>query len=282
VRTRYLAATFVAVLLTGCATKLIYQRLDFFLSWRLNDYVTLTEEQQPHYKKAFDDLWRWHREHELPRYAQDLRQVQAMLDRRESSPGEVAARIAQFQAHWEKLMDRTITSMCPVVKTLDDRQAQDILEGVDEKNEEFRKEYVEPSDAELRKKSIKRTEKWIKRWTGPLNDAQQESLKAWGESRRSIGPAWLAQRVQWRARLAEALKLRGTSPTCDEVRPLLVTPLDDVTPALAEDLAYNEALWNAMVARVIATLDERQRKRVREEIEELAGQLEQLSMMEPR
>jgi hypothetical protein len=282
VRIRYLTAAVVAVVLTGCATKLIYQRLDFFLSWRLNDYVTLTDEQQPHYKKAFGDLWRWHREHELPHYAQDLRQILSMLERREASPGEVAARIGKFQAHWERLMDHTITAMCPVVKTLDDRQAQDILEGVDEKNEEFRKEYVEPSDAELRKKSIKRTEKWIKRWTGPLTDQQEELLKAWGDRRRSIGPAWLAQRVQWRARLAEALKLRGTSATCDEVRPLLVTPLNDVTPALAADLAYNEDQWNALVARVIETLDERQRKRVREEIEELAGQLEQLSVMEPR
>lgn len=282
VRTRIFITAAAAVLLAGCATKLIYQRLDFFLAWRLNDYVTLNGEQQPQYKRAFGDLWRWHRTRELPLYAQDLRKMSKMLDHPQVAPEQVAARVAQFQAHWERLMDQAVTGMCGVTRTLDDEQVREILEGIDEKNEEFREEYVEPSEKELRTRSIKRTERWIRRWTGPLNDGQEDLLRAWGEARRGIGPAWLAQRQQWRAEMAAALARRGESPTCDPMRPLLVTPLGKVNPALAADLQHNEQLWNALIARVVETLDERQRKRARDEIEELAGQLEHLAAMEAR
>ncbi len=277
-RMRNASFAVAALLLAGCATKMIYQRLDFFIGWRLNDYVTLTNEQQPVFKAAFVPLWQWHRTHELPIYASELREIARSLDGRSVvTATQIAQRSARFQSHWERLMDRTVTGMCALVQTMDDAQAREILEGVDDDLDDFRKEYVEPSDKELRRKSQKRTEKWIKRWTGPLNDTQEALLETWGQQRHSIGAAWLEQRKLWRAELERALKVRKTSPGCDVFRPLFVTPMASIGGALARDLEHNEEQWNRLIAQVIAAMDDKQRQRARDELEELAGQLEQLS-----
>lgn len=266
-------------MLAGCATKAVYQRLDFFIGWRLGDYVSFNDEQAPRYKRAFADLWRWHRAHELPRYAREMREIIPTLDGRIVRREQVAARSAAFQAHWERLMDQTVTGMCGVLRTLDDAQLQEILEGVDEDIEDFAKEYVEPSEKDLRRKSEKRTERWIKRWTGPLNAPQKALLSGWGQERRGIGPVWLEHRKQWRTRLQAALQERGSSPACDVFRPLFVTPMTTMPEGLVRDIEYNQQLWNQLIADVIVAMDERQRKRARGELEELAGQLEQLAAM---
>jgi len=264
----------------ACATKLIYQRLDTLIGWRLNDYVTLDDQQRRDFKRAFADLWKWHRTHELPKYAQDLREIARELDGRAISAEEVGARSAQFQAHWSRLMDEAVTRMCPIVRTLSDKQAQEILDGVDDNLSDFRKEYVDPDEKELRSKSAKRTGKWIKRWTGPLNDVQEALLRTWGEKRLSLGAEWLAQRQHWRGELAKALAQRRDSPDCDGFRPLFVEPRKGVKDGFARDLAHNEKLWNELIAEVIADMDDRQRARTRDEIGDFAGQLEQLSTMQ--
>jgi hypothetical protein len=280
VQPRNLTIALAALALAACATKMVYQRLDFFIGWRLNDYVTLNDAQQREFKRTFGELWQWHRTHELPQYAQDLRELARGIDRSVVTPDQVVERSARFEAHWARLMDKAVTDMCPIVRTLDDAQAREIIEGVDDDLDDFRKEYVEPSEKDLRRKSQKRTGKWIKRWTGPLNDTQESFLDIWGERRRNIGAAWFEQRRKWRDRFELALSQRASSPDCAIFRPLFVTPRAGIDEAFARDLEFNEQQWNELIAQVIGSLDAPQQQRVRDELEEFAGQLEQLAAMQ--
>ena len=275
---RRILVVIAALAVVGCsATRLVYQRLDWLMAWRLHDYVSLNVAQKSAFKRDFSGLWQWHRSHELPLYARDLREIAAMLDGRPVTAQLVAARSAQFQAHYERLMERTVDGMCGILTTLDDKQAAEILDGVDDDIEKFRKEYVAPSENEQRKNSQKRTAKWIKRWTGPLNGTQEDLLEGWGDQRRSIGAQWLVQRQKWRAQLAEALKQRAASPSCEAMRPLFVTPLAGIDPALARDLAYNENLWNQLIAQVAVTMDDRQLKRASSELRQMAQEFDELA-----
>jgi len=268
------------LLLAACATKLVYQRLDWLISWRLHDYVTLDDAQNAKFKDAFATLWRWHRSHELPRYSADLREIADKLDSRITvTPEQVGAYAQRFQRHWETLMSRTVDSLCDLARTLDGREVKEILEGIDEKTADFAKEYVAPPEAELRKKSEKRTRKWITRWTGPLNDAQEKLVADWARNRRAIGKTWLDQRRNWRDQFAAALAERKASPNCNAFRPLLATPMDQINDAGADDIAYNQDQWNRLIADVLAAADERQLNRASSELREMAGQLDELAAM---
>ncbi|HZP12185.1 MAG TPA: DUF6279 family lipoprotein [Nevskiaceae bacterium] len=268
------------LVLAACATKLVYQRLDWLINWRLHDYVTLDDAQNARFKTTFADLWAWHRSHELPRYSADLREMADKLDSRVTvTPQQVAAYGQRFQLHWQELMSRTIDSLCDLVRTLDEREVKEILEGIDEKTADFAKEYVAPPEDELRKKSEKRTRKWITRWTGPLNDAQDRLVDDWARKRRAIGKTWLDQRKTWRDQFAAALAARKSSPGCNAFRPLFATPMDQVSDAGADDIAYNQDQWNRLIADVLAAADDRQLKRASSELREMAQQLDELAAM---
>jgi hypothetical protein len=271
---------FAGMIVAACATKLIYQRLDWLIGWRLHDYVTLDDAQNAKFKVAFATLWKWHRAHELPRYSADLREIADRIDSRVTiTPDQIAAYGDRFQQHWATLMSRTIDSLCDLARSLDEREVREILEGVDEKTADFAKEYVSPPEDEQRRKSEKRTRKWIMRWTGPLNTAQEKFLDDWAARRRAIGKTWLDQRKNWRDQFALALKARATSPGCNAFRPLFATPMDQVDGAGAEDIAYNQREWNKLIADVLAAADEGQLKRASSELREMAQQLDELAQM---
>ena len=267
-----------ALVLAGCATKLFYQRLDWFIGWRLHDYVTLHDAQAPPFKRAFTELWAWHRAHELPRYSADLREIAARLDSGITvTPAQIGAYTARFQAHWEGLMSHTVDAMCGVARTLDDAQVRNILQGVDENTADFAKEYVAPPEDVLRKKSEKRTRKWITRWTGSLNDAQEKLLDDWAARRRALGKTWLDSRKLWRDQFAAALKQRATSTDCNAFRSLFVTPMAQVDAPVAGDFDYNQQQWNRLIAEVLAAADDRQLKRASSELRKMAQEFDELA-----
>ncbi len=276
---RWLIATawiLVACGVASCAaTGLVYQRLDWLAAWRLDDYVTLHREQAAQFKRDFSELWRWHRNQELPLYARDFREMAGVLDSAVSRE-QVADYVGRFQAHTERVMARTVSGLCGVVQSLDDAQVREILDEVEEDTEEFARKYVNLPEDELRRNSEKRTAKWIKRWTGPLNPRQQELLREWGGKRRSTGADWLEYRKQWRGQLEQALSQRGSSASCEQFKPLFVTPMELRNETLAADLAHNELLWQQLMADVIGVMDRKQHDHAQRKLLEFADQLEQL------
>ena len=266
-----------ALAVVGCsATRLVYQRLDWLMAWRLHDYVSLNVAQKAEFKRDFSGIWQWHRSHELPLYARDLREMAAGLGS-PATPEQVASYSAHFEESWERLMEKTVSGVCDVVRSLDDAQAREILDGVDDDIVKFTEEYVRPSPEELRRNSEKRSAKWVRRWTGPLNPRQQELLHRWGGERRALGAAWLEQRRQWRQQLEQTLRQRSATPDCAQFRPLFVTPLATARKVLADDLAYNEALWNHLIADMVNAMDARQHKYARGELLDFAAELEELA-----
>ncbi|MCR6555346.1 DUF6279 family lipoprotein, partial [Aeromonas sp. CPF2-S1] len=62
----------LCLLLTGCATRVIYYWLDSAIVWQLDDYFSLDRSQKKLLDQEVKGLMAWHRQHELPIYARDL------------------------------------------------------------------------------------------------------------------------------------------------------------------------------------------------------------------
>ncbi len=261
----------------ACSTpSLVYQRLDWFAGWRLNDYVTLNPEQKAQFKRDFGELWRWHRDQELPVYASDLRELAAALDS-SVNPAQIADYSGRFRDHWKRSMARAVPGLCQVVQSFDDSQVREILDQVDEDTEQYRKDSVEPSTQELKRKSEQRMGKWIKRWNGPLNLRQKELLKRWAAQRRDTAPDWLEYRQQWREQFEQALNERRSSARCEPFEVLFARPADLRNEHLLASMAHNEKLWQEFIANVIAVAEPRQRQHAQRQTREFADQLVQLA-----
>ena len=80
-------------LISGCsATQFIYNRVDIVIRWYLDDYVSLSRNQQAQFDERLDDLLSWHRQEELPSYVTLLDDTLVILD--EGVPVESARLMA--------------------------------------------------------------------------------------------------------------------------------------------------------------------------------------------
>lgn len=268
----------VILVVTACSTgtKLVYERLDWYAKWRAREYLRFNDQQDALFRQNFEVLWRWHRHEELPRYAQDLRRI---ADALVGTPGseDVARYTRQFQQHWERSLARAVSELCPIAKTLDDRQVKGILKAVDKDLEKYAEETVLPSPEKRRELQVERAEKWIKRWAGSLTDEQKALARRWSVERRDTSEAWLAYRKDWRDELERALNQRVAAVNCESFATLFVTPLQTHNQTLAQDTAYNQKLWRQFTADAIAAMTEKQRRHAQSELRELASQFDSLA-----
>ena len=267
----------LAALAAGCASPgFVYQRLDTFLGWRLNDYVTLTTEQRAQYKLQFKELWLWHRREQLPAYATDMRDAAAALDRSVTA-ADVGLFVERFRTHWQDLMARTVPGLCPTVQSLNEAQTRQILEEVDDGTERYQREAVKPPIKQRRRESEKQMNKWIRRWSGPLNERQRALVREWAQQRRDTSTHWLDYRKSWRARFDIALQDRGKSARCEMFEPLFVKPAALRNDALAEAMDHNEKLWQQLIADIVAAATPEQIAHAQRHLREFAGDLDELA-----
>jgi len=54
--------------------------MDFLLPWYLESYVDLNQEQRKNLNELLDPFFEWHREEELPKYAEIIGDLELLLD----------------------------------------------------------------------------------------------------------------------------------------------------------------------------------------------------------
>lgn len=62
----------LCLLLAGCSTRVVYYWLDVAIVWQLDDYFSLDRGQKRLLDNEVKGLMAWHRQREVPRYADDL------------------------------------------------------------------------------------------------------------------------------------------------------------------------------------------------------------------
>src|SRR5450830_1617634 len=70
----------VICLISGCnALKLTYNNAPDLLYWWLDGYVGFSTKQKPLVKQQLNQLQQWHRQNELPKYAELVHQVSTTM-----------------------------------------------------------------------------------------------------------------------------------------------------------------------------------------------------------
>ncbi len=74
---KLILSTVLLFLLAGCSTtKLVYDYGDKFVSWQLDSYFELNDEQEDWVEERMEIHIEWHRMEELPRYKNFLTDIQ--------------------------------------------------------------------------------------------------------------------------------------------------------------------------------------------------------------
>ncbi|MGH8178420.1 MAG: DUF6279 family lipoprotein [Steroidobacter sp.] len=281
-RFRFVRATQISVVVAlafiaaGC-TKLVYNRLDTLAGWYLGSLVSLEPQQHEDLRSWLTRTLEWHRASELGRYAGFLRELANQV----STPGDRAAyeRAEQrIEAFGEAVIAQTAPEAARLLTLLSPAQLDEFEKKLEERSlersEEAQKAIAKGAWRRDRARDLRRQ---LKRWTGSVTDEQQVLI---GQSVVQLEPMandWLESQSQWRRLLLETLRAQ-TAMAAKEQRVLELLRQPD-TQWTADYNSKNERNRNhslALLEALDASLTSAQRERLRRELTELAGQLDDL------
>lgn len=272
VRARALLLLFVLVLLSGCsAVRLTYNQAPTLVYWWMDDYLEFTEPQATLVRQELATWFAWHRRHELPAYAELLKDIRTGLE------GDVdSARICGWRSaltdHLVTAFDAGVPSLSHLVSALEPAQVAHLEERFRESNAELRKEYGSGSLTERTERSRKRTERFMKRLYGRLHAEQRAHILAHTRETSFDPVRWLDERSHRQTFVLTELRAitsLGTEQARQARAETMLRAYADMyaqSPRAAYQ-TYRETLIErncALFAEVHAMANARQRKRARQ------------------
>lgn len=165
------------VFLTGCsAVKTVYNSAPTLSYWWLDSYVDFTEDQTPTVRADLAALHAWHRQHELPAYAELLQRMQQLAGG-DVTPELVCTFTQQIRGHFQRLGERSVDGLARLVPTLQDAQLRFLAQKYEFNNQRWREEWLDGTPAELLERRLERTLERYEDFYGRLGDSQKALLR---------------------------------------------------------------------------------------------------------
>lgn len=169
-RTLALAGTVLA--LAGCsALQLGYNQAPSLIYWWVDGYADLDDAQSARVRQDIDRLLAWHRQTELPAYAERLRQWRS-LAAGDLSTEQVCAQTEVLRSAASRLIERGHEPMTRLALSLTPAQLQHLERHQAKGNESFEKDFLRGSAEQRLERRLERTVDRYETLYGHLSTAQ--------------------------------------------------------------------------------------------------------------
>lgn len=269
-----------ASLAAGCTTRLAYNNADFLIERYVDGYVEFDGPQEAEFDRRLDALLDWHRDRELPAYVAWVGRVRAgVVSGQEVTPVEVRAWTDELVGFWGRIGRRLGPEIVALAGSLNDEQVDALLERL----REGQAERVERSSDRTPEARIERRargmERFLKRWTGSLTDAQEARIRDWATGIVPTTELLLANRESWIEECAAALRSRTDQEALEAaVERLIVEPSVRWEDAYRQAIEVNSTLTSEFLAEFVNGLEPRQRARADERLGDLQADLAALAV----
>lgn len=182
------------VLLAGCsAIRFAYNQAPELAYWWLDGYVDFSEQQGPAARATLVEWFRWHRATQLGDYAGLLVAAQSQIVE-DASAAQVCRWIGELRQRVELAYEQGVPALAEFVRTLRPEQVQHIERRYQKADEEFRRDFMQPTQSERLDKSIQRVVSRAETLYGRIDDAQR-ALIAQSVAASPFDPQlWLSER----------------------------------------------------------------------------------------
>ena len=245
--------------------------------WFFRDYVELETGQRQQLERSVDLLLTWHRESQVARYAAFFRE----LEREAAAPLGLARIDAARRAlddFWDDIVGQVTPEAAAILATFDDAQVEDMFRRIAEKDAEVAAEARQRSPAERLERREKLLRRQAERWVGRLTEAQRRLVADCAAGLAGDVEGWLESRRSWQLAFREAMRLRDDP---SRLEPLLERLFADAESFWQPDyrrrfVADRERILR-MMADLDASLDDRQRSRLRDRLGRWAHDFEAIA-----
>lgn len=268
-----------AVLVLGaCSTNFFYDRIDTFIVWQVDDYVSLDKDQKIELKRRVGEYLDVVRHDEVPRAALLLSAIAGEIESGTVTPQMIDARFHEMLAMTEEVMTGIVPDSEWLLQSLSDEQVQELANNLDKLNDEMYGEYSGTTDEERRERRNKSSVSAIQRFTGRLTDAQKKLVTSALERMTDSSEQWIEYQREWQRQFIE---LVANPPPGEEFREqltvLLVYPRSLHPPEYRAAVEANRAIFNDMMAELLNGLTDRQRGRMTKTLRDYAETLTRLA-----
>lgn len=193
-----------ALLVAGCsALQLGYNQAPSLVYWWVDGYADLDDRQSTRLRADIDRVLAWHRQNELPAYADRLREWQALSLQDLSGP-QACAQAEHLRSAIARLMDRSHEPMAHLALTLTSSQLEHMARHQVKSNQGFEKDFLRGTAAQRLERRLDRTVDRYETLYGELTPAQVQQVRASLEASPFDAARTLAER---RTRQGELLEL---------------------------------------------------------------------------
>jgi hypothetical protein len=267
----------ILLLLAACSsTTFVYNRLDFFVPWYVDDYVDLDQQQKQHLDSLLEPFLSWHRSRELPDYLKIIESIEDGLSRPQT-PASVASVFGQFESAWLRLEGESLDWLLDLGAQLSDAQIAELMEELWERQEDYEEEYLTRTDEEFYEDSYEDALDNAREYLGPLSDAQRETLLQFSRKLLRSDRVWLQARANWLKELGILLERKPGWQ--QRVRAAVVAQRENPAPDYTRVYDHNLNAIYDVIAQILDGRSEQQDKHLRDRLsslrEDLQGLIEQ-------
>lgn len=210
---RIIGALLLAMGLCGCsAVKLGYNSAAQAAYWWLDGYVDFSDAQSQRVRDDLARLHQWHRESELPRYADVLDKMERLAPA-EVTPAQACALFGELRQRLEVLSEQAEPAVMALATSLAPRQLAHLERQYAKNNAQYQGDWIAISAAQLQDKRLKQLVERTEMIYGRLDEAQQEAIRLQVQ-KSAFDPARILAERQRRQQdlLATLRKLPGQPP----------------------------------------------------------------------
>lgn len=277
-----LTAICAVALLTACSSiQLAYNNAPLLLQYQMDSYLDLNDEQEALLSQELREFQVWHRQDELPVYAQTLRQWAAKLDEpRRFTVDELLEKQQQFEQALLTVAERSAYRLAPLVLTLTERQRQQLQASFDESNAEYAEENLQNAKDAARERLQRFTERY-EDWLGSLTQEQEQTLTQWLASQPNRAQLWGQERIERQQALLKLLADARNLPSAEVAAVELHDYFQSLSRYRVAELQIDRATRLRSLAELTAdmfnSMTETQRRHLRDRLLSYAADFDALS-----
>jgi hypothetical protein len=257
----------LVLLLSACTLQLIYPRLPFLVSWQIDNYLELSDEQEDWLDERLRKHLATHRENELPRYVAFSKKIQQTLNVETIDEQILIDLGLESKQLYVDLMHQFIDDAVELINGLSDEQVQRLVQKQKEETAEDDKEFASSNVEERAEQRLENTLDDLTELVGRLSKDQKQLVKSFVEQRSESYLLAKPTQARWDQLVADALQKRHDKVYLREQLLLIFEQPESLRdPAYHAVYDRNGQLRRQMQVALFATLNTKQRAHLQKEI----------------
>ena len=262
--------------LSACSFSFIYNNLDWWSNWYLDDYVSLNQEQQLNFDDSFNELHTWHRRTQLREYYLQLTQLKEQVNTGITDE-QVNAQLLSIKNHLIVVRDKAKPELISLTHSLSESQRQQVIDEIANVNKERIEDFEELTNEEWLKDTCKERQQQFKKWIGKLTKTQKTQVCNLLEGSSSTFNHRMEHRIKWHSDFKQVLNMDINKQQYEIMFTELISNPDSLKSDEYITISKNNSAMSVKIFHyMMNNLTNKQLKRFNNKIDDLIDDLKAL------